>query len=342
MKRSSCLSALLPVLLASAHALCPAACASGPTQTGAANQAADIPGLLKKLIAADEVERGDLMDQFDQIQDANLLVPPVLAALDTVDPQQAWKLLDILARFPNATKPGPLIRLAAKFVGNVPLQVTTQLSALGDRARPPIVEAIRDACLSWQPVPQYAGPTKADDAELRQRTTKAQAFLDWATVTLAQTGPQGVDAALQMLHAQDACHRTAASEALAKYALSYGPELKTLVVPAITAALSDHDTAVQGAAANALEPIVGYDLTPLSPEIIEPLFSILRKNPDARARITAFSILRRGSREVAKKAAEIAVHDPDDELQNEADRFLEELSDQPQASVDFLSSHRLA
>jgi hypothetical protein len=37
------------------------------------------------------------MAQLDQIKDPDVLVPPVLAALDKVDPSDAWKLLDVLA-----------------------------------------------------------------------------------------------------------------------------------------------------------------------------------------------------------------------------------------------------
>jgi hypothetical protein len=311
-------------------ALMAISCPSGKAQqTSQVTQTPDVNALLQKLIAADETERRVVMDELDQIQDPKILVPPLLAALDTVDPKEAWKLLDVLSRFPEATKPEPLIRLAQRSEV-VPNTLTTQISSLGARARPSLIKAISDACTNWQPVPENTPAEDSGNQELKEGSAKAGGFMRWAATTLSQTGSQGVDTLLKKLHDRDACHRTAAADGLIGYAMSYGPELKAQVVPAISAALRDHDVLVQRAAVTVLEPIIGYNLAPLSTQMIAALFSILKANPDAEARNIAFRMLRHTTPATARKAAEIARHDSNEELQNAAEQFLDELSDPPQ------------
>jgi hypothetical protein len=300
-------------------------------ETNQTAQAPDVGTLIQKLIAADEIQRRAVMEELDQIQDPKLVVLPLLAALDTVDPKEAWKLLDILARFPEATKPELLIRLAQRS-DVVPNTLTTQLSSLGARARPPLIQAISDACTNWQPAPENNSEGDADNPKQEQseESMKAERFFRWAATTLAQTGPQGVDVLLKMLHDRDACHRTAASDGLIDYALGYGPELKARVVPGISAALTDRDVLGQKGAVTVLEPLVGFNLASLTPQMITTLFSILKNNPDFSARDIAFRMLRQSSRVNARKAAQIASHDANEELRNAAEQYLEELPDPPQ------------
>jgi hypothetical protein len=59
-----------------------------------------------------------------------------------------------------------------------------------------------------------------------------------------------------------------------------------------------------------VETMIGYQRDALKPEMIKSLFAILRTHPDVEARRAAFDLLRQASGDVAKKAAEIASHDP--------------------------------
>jgi len=309
-----------------------------PIASGQATKQSDIKALIQKLIDADDVERPLVMEQLDQIKDPNALVPPLLAALEVVDPKEAWKLLDVLARFPGAVKPAPLLRLARRTAaGNLNMlqqpQLSAQLLAAGSSVREEIVKAISDACVTWTPNGED-GPSSSDEktTESPDQAINLQAFLDWAAKTLAATGPQGVDELLQMLGGHDACRRQAAQDGISQYLLEDEElELKP-VMRRLTEDLANADPGVQKAAMSVIEPIIGFHRAPFSAELIKPLFVILKNNPDAEARSTAFRLLCRGSASTRKKAAEIASHDSNEELQNVALELLEQIAEPSQPS----------
>lgn len=282
----------------------------------------DVPALLEELAASGETQRGQLMDQLHQIQDPNLIVPPVLAALDTVDPQDAWKLLDVLAPFSNLAKPEPLIRLARR-CDRVPLTI---LATIGAPARTALIKAIADECVTWKPSsPENQGddgPAGDEDSQTR----RSQAFMEWAAKTLGSISPAGLDHLLQMLLSHDACQSNVARTGLTSYVLNSEPPADPRIVRALSAALNAPDAIVQAAAVQIVEPLIGFQYAKLTPGVTKSLFSILKAHPDAEIRSRALSLLLKASDDTPKKAAEIASHDPDGRVQDVAANFFEELS----------------
>ncbi|HMD40652.1 MAG TPA: hypothetical protein VKH15_15310 [Candidatus Acidoferrum sp.] len=285
----------------------------------------DVPALLQKLVASGEAQRGQIMDQLHQIQDPNLIVPPVLAALDTVDPQDAWKLLDVLAPFSHLARPEPLIRLARRYV-HVPSTIETQLATIGAPARTALLKAIADECVIWEPLsPENQtddGPASDEDPQTR----RSQAFMEWVARTLGSISPAGLDDLLQMLRSHDACQSNVARAGLISYVLNSAPPADQRIVRALSAALNAPDPILQAAAVQIVEPVIGFQYAKLTPGLTKSLFSILKTHPDAEIRSRALSLLLQASGDTPKKAAEIASHDSDGSIQDLAANFLEELS----------------
>jgi hypothetical protein len=294
-------------------------------QTNASNQPPDVPSLIQNLANADEIERGSIMDQLEQIKDPDVLVPPVLAALDKVDPRDAWKLLDVLARFTDSVKPEPLIRLARRS-NPLPPTLEPQLIAMGDRARAPLLKAIDDACVTWKPAPPMSN-SEADDEDTgsQNQAEHSQNFLYWASNALVDMGSAGLNDLLQMLRGRNAYQQNAAQFALTQYALGVEPTLDPHVVRGLSDALAAADPAVQKAAVAVVETMIGFGRATLSAEMIKSLFAILKAHPDAEARRAAFGLLRRAKGDTPRRAAEIASHDTNDSIQNAAADFLENL-----------------
>jgi hypothetical protein len=313
-----------------ASALLPLACILGlltpaSAQTNTSNQQPDVASLIQNLTNADEIERGSIMDQLDQIKDPNVVVPPVLAALDKVDPRDAWKLLDVLARFTDSVKPEPLIRLARRS-DPVPPTLITQVISMGDRGRAPLRKAIDDACVNWKPEPSISNSeTDDEDADSQNQAAHSQNFLNWASSALAGMGSAGLNDLLQMLRGRSACQQNAAQFALTQYALGVAPTLDPRLVHALSDALAAADPTVQKAAVAVVEAMIGYGRATLSPEITKSLFAILKTHPDAEARRAAFGLLRHAKGATPGRAAEIASHDPDESIQNAATEFIENL-----------------
>jgi hypothetical protein len=294
-------------------------------QTNATNQEPDVASLIQNLANADEIERGSIMAQLEQIKDPDALVPPVLVALDKVDPRDAWKLLDVLARFTDSVKPEPLIRLAGRS-DPPPPTLEPQLIAMGDRARAPLLKAIDDACVVWKPAPPMSNSEADDeDTDSQNQAAHSQNFLDWASNTLADMGSAGLNDLLQMLRGRNACQQNAAQFALTQYALGVTPTLDPRVVHGLSDALAAADPNVQKAAVAVVESMIGFDRAALSPEIIKSLFAILKTHPDAEARRAAFGLLRHAKGDAPRRAAEIASRDVDESIQNSATDFLENL-----------------
>ena len=288
----------------------------------------DVPALLQKLVASGEAQRGQIMDQLHQIQDPNLIVPPVLAALDTVDPQDAWKLLDVLAPFSHLARPEPLIRLARRYV-HVPSTIETQLATIGAPARTALLKAIADACTTWKPLPTKDLPSNdGPDGEVEDdpQAVRPQPFMEWAARTLASISSSGLDDLIQMLRSRDACRINVARAGLISYVLNSQPPADPRIVRALSAALNAPDPIVQAAAVQIVEPVIGYQYAKLTPGLTKSLFSILKTHPDAEIRSRALSLLLQASGDTPKKAAEIASHDSDGSIQDLAANFLEELS----------------
>jgi hypothetical protein len=294
-------------------------------QTNASNQPPDVVALVNNLADADEIERGSIMDQLEQIKDPDVLVPPVLAALDKVDPRDAWKLLDVLARFTDSVKPEPLIRLARRS-DPPPPTLEPQLIAMGDRARAPLLKAIDDACVTWKPAPPMSNSeADGEDTGSQNQAEHLQNFLNWASSALADMGSAGLNDLLQMFRGRNACQQNAAQYALTQYALGVAPTLDPHVVRGLSDALAAADPAVQKAAVAVVETMIGFGRATLSAEMIKSLFAILKTHPDAEARRAAFSLLRRAKGDTRRRAAEIASHDTDESIQNAATDFLENL-----------------
>ena len=294
-------------------------------QISTSNQQPDVASLIRKLADADEVERGSIMEQLEQIKDPDVLVPPALVVLDKVDPRDAWKLLDILARFTDSVKPEPLIRLARRS-DPPPPTLEPQLIAMGDRARAPLVKAIDDACVTWKPEPSISNSeTDDEDTDSQNQAARSQNFLNWASRALADMGSAGLNDLLQMLRGHRACQQNAAQFALTQYALGVAPTLDPRVVHGLSDALAAADPSVQKAAVAVVETMIGFGRATLSPEIIKSLFAILKTHPDPEARRAAFDLLRHASGDIPKKAAEIASHDTDYNIQNSAIEFIEDL-----------------
>jgi hypothetical protein len=294
-------------------------------QTNTSNQPPDVVSLVNNLADADEIERGSIMEQLEQIKDPDVLVPPVLVALDKVDPRDAWKLLDVLARFTDSVKPEPLIRLARRS-DPPPPTLEPQLIAMGDRARTPLLKAIDDACVTWKPVPPMSNSeADGEDTDSQIQAAHFQNFLNWASSALADMGSAGLNDLLRMLRGRNACQQNAAQYALTQYALGVAPTLDPHVVRGLSDALAAPDPTVQKAAVAVVETMIGFGRATLSGEMIKSLFAILKAHPDAEARRAAFSLLRRAKGDTPRRAAEIASHDTDDSIQNGATDFLENL-----------------
>jgi hypothetical protein len=305
-------------------------CILGPrttasAQTNSSNQQPDVASLIQNLADADEIERGSSMDQLEQINDPDVLVPPVLAALDKVDPRDAWKLLDVLARFTDSVKSEPLIRLARRS-DPPPTTLKPQLISMGDRARVPLVNAIDDACTTWKPAPPISNSeTDSEDADSHNQAEHSQNFLYWASNALADMGSAGLNNLMQMLRGHNACQQNAAQFGHTQYALGVTPTLDPHVVRGLSDALAAADPTIQKAAVAVVETMIGFGRATLSPEMTKSLFAILKTHPDAEARRAAFGLLRRAKGDTPSRAAEIASHDTDESIQNAAADFLENL-----------------
>jgi hypothetical protein len=294
----------------------------------------DVEALIQKLIDADAVERGPVMEQLDLIQDPAVIVPPTLAALERVDPQQSWKLLDVLARFPGAVKPAPLLHLGRRAGVGIPRlqpQLSAQLLASGVSVRAEIAQSISDACVGWAPIREDP-PADTDEPaiEARNQARNLQAFLDWAAEVLGTTGSAGADDLLKMLRGDDACHQRAAQAGLSRSALKYDDKLLAHVMQGLAGALATADPAVQKSAMDAISAIVGFGRAALPADMVEPLLAILKSCPDPEARFTAFKILCSGPGGIPRKAAKIALHDPDENISDSALRFLGAANERPE------------
>ena len=291
-----------------------------PTQT---QSRPNVGALLQRLPSADDTERGVIMDELDKIKAPDEIVPVVLTALDQVDPRDAWKLLDVLARFPGAADPATLVRLARRTSPAFPETLRPQLVTLGEPARKELLNAIDIACRTWQP-PLENNETLPDDGSLalQQESQRIERFLVWAGSALATTGSAGLDDLDRLLQSHNACHRRAAQDGLADAASEGDKETQTRVFRFIRKALSDPDTGVQQAAVLTLNMMIGSNQFGLSADMQPALFAILKTNPHSDARFAAFSILRTGSSDIRKRAANIALHDSDEEIKDSAESLL--------------------
>jgi hypothetical protein len=279
--------------------------------------------LIQQLEMAEGHDRDVIMDQLDQIHDADVLVPPLLTALDQVDPRIAWKLLDVLARFPTAHPEAQLVRLA-KRADPIPRDMEPFL--IGEPARKELLKALSEACVTWQPPAKNIDDARMDDlTDEDQAAAKTQRFLEWLGSGIGQSGSAGLDKLLDMLRDHSACRQTAARGGLVSIILgagSIGPKL----VDGVTAALADPDPRVQLSAVTVLGYLVGFSRATLSKAMLLPLFSILKSHPDSEARSSAFAVLRSGPGDTPKRAAQLALHDSDEHIQESAENLLEALS----------------
>jgi hypothetical protein len=282
-----------------------------------------VDGLIEQLESAEGHDRGVIMDQLDQIHDADVLVPSLLTALDRVDPQNAWKLLDVLARFPSAHPEAQLVRLA-KRADPIPRDLEPFL--IGEPARKELLKAVADVCATWQPPAKNPDDARTEElTDEDQAAAKTQRFIEWLGSAIGQSGSVGLDQLLAMLRDHNACHQTAARGGLNSVILGAGI-IDPKLVDGVTAALSDPDPRVQFSAVTVLEPLIGYGRAPLSKEMLPPLFAILKSHPDSEARSSAFSVLRSGQGDTPKRAAQLALHDADENIQESAYNLLEALS----------------
>lgn len=296
---------------------------ASPTTFAQSDKKPTVAELLQRLESAEGPGRDRLMEQLDQIQDADVLVPAILAELDRVDPENVAKLLDVLARFPGAHAEAPLVRLAER-ADQIPRDLEPFLK--GEPARNELLQALAQTCASWKP-----SSKNLDDAPLDELTAedqialKSQKLIEWLGNALGQTGSTGLDQLLVMLRDHSACRQLAAKAGLTFNILQSG-STEPRMVKSVTAALSDPDPAVQHTAVSVLEPMIGYNAAPLSKEMLQPLFAILKSNPEFDARRAAFAVLKQAHGDTPKKAAELASHDPDGNLQRYAEEFLDQLS----------------
>lgn len=280
--------------------------------------------LIQQLEVAEGPARDRVMEQLDQIHDADVLVPPLLAALSDVDPKNAPKLLDVLARFPDAPVAAPLVQLARR-ADRIPQGLEPFLT--GAPARKELLKALTDACASWKPPAKNPDASGAEQpAEEDTDAAKSQGFIKWVGRALGQAGSEGLDQLLSMLRDPDACRQSAVEEGLVSNLAGTG-KLDPRIVNAVSAALRDSHARVQGTAVDVVSAIVGFDMAPLSKDTLEPLFAILKTNPDYEVRRDALYLLERGPGDVPKKAAELALHDANENIQMNAGKFLDELSD---------------
>lgn len=279
--------------------------------------------LIQQLEIAEGHQRDLVMDQLDQIHDADLLVPPLLAALDQVDPQNAWKLLDVLARFPSARPEAQLVRLA-KRADPIPRDMEPFL--IGESARKELLKALADVCATWQPPAKKFGDARMEElTDEDQVAAKTQRFIQWLGSGIGQSGSAGLDRLLVMLRDHNACRQTAARGGLDSIILGAG-SIDPKLVNGVTDALSDPDPRVQLSAVTVLESLIGFGRAPLSKAMLPPLFSILKSHPNSEARSSAFAVLRSGPGDTPKRAAQLAMHDADENIQESAYNLLEALS----------------
>jgi hypothetical protein len=290
----------------------------------------NIDELIQRLETAEGHERDVVMEELDQIQDANVLVPPLLAALDRDDPQNAWKLLDVLARFPDVQLAAPLVRLARRAD---PIPRGMEPFLVGEPATKELLKVVTEVCDSWKPSAENADAASAEElteAEKEDRESgdakKFRRFIEWAGSMLGQTDSVGISELLAMLRDHSACRQTAAKAALTASAVVRSDKLEPQIVKGVSAALADADVSVQRTAVDILYSMNGYRGTKVSGGMIRPLFSILKTHPDSSTRYFAFRLLQTAPGDTPKRAAEIAAHDPDPQLQDTAETFLEKLS----------------
>ncbi len=286
----------------------------------------NVDELIQRLEAAEGQERDVVMEELDQIQDADVLLPPLLAALDRADPQNARKLLDVLARFPGAQLAAPLVRLAQR---TDPIPRGMEPFLVGEPARKELLKALTAACASWKPSAKDADDAAAEEVTQGEReeresseTRKSRKFIEWAGAALGRTDPAALGELLVMLRDHGACRQAAAKAGLMSVILE-SEKLDPQMVKGVTVALGDADASIQRAAVDLLYSMNGYRGTRVSRDMLKPLFLILETHPDSGTRFAAFKLLRAASGDTPIRAAEIAVHDADGELQDTAERFLE-------------------
>src|SRR5260370_29109323 len=153
----------------------------------------NVDELIQRLEAAEGHERDVVMGELDQIKDADVVVPPLLAPLRHSDPHSARKLLDVLARFPGVPLTVPLVRLARR---GDPLPRGTKALLVGEPARKELLKALTEVCASWKPPAKNAddaGAEELTEAEKEEResdeTRKSRRFIEWAGTALGQTEP---------------------------------------------------------------------------------------------------------------------------------------------------------
>ncbi len=302
--------------------------AQSPRSLTQSNKKPNIEELIQRLEASEGHERDVVMEELDQIQDADVLVPPLLAALDRDDPQNAWKLLDVLARFPSVQLTVPLVRLA-RLADPIPRGVEPFLA--GEPARKELLKALTKVCASWKPPaknPDDAGAEELTEARKEERESdeerKSRRFTEWAGAMLGQTDSAGLADLLVMLRDHSGCRQTAAKAGLHSV-VSKAEKLDPQMVTGVTAALGDADVNVQRAAVDILYSMNDRG-TKVSGDMVRPLLLILKTHPDFGTRYAAFRLLRSAPGDTPKRAAEIAVHDADAQLQDVAETFLWEHS----------------
>src|SRR5260370_33411181 len=225
--------------------------AQSPRSLTQSNKKTNIEELIQGLKAAEGHERDVVMEELDQIQDADVLVPPLLAALDRNDPQNAWKLLDVLARFPGVQLTVPLVRLA-RLADPIPRGVEPFLA--GEPAKKELLKALTEVCASWKPPAKNAddvGAEELTEAEKEEResdeTRKSRRFIEWAGTALGHTEPAALGDLLAMLRDHSACRQAAAKDGLMSI-VSEAEKLDPQVVKGVTTALGDAAGGVQRAA----------------------------------------------------------------------------------------------
>jgi HEAT repeat protein len=287
----------------------------------------NVDELIQRLEASEGHERDAVMEELDQIQDADVLVPPLLAALDRDDPQNARKLLDVLARFPGVQLTVPLVRLARR-ADPIPRGIEPFL--VGEPARKELLKAVTEVCASWKPPVKNTDDAGEEltEAEKEEResdeTRKSRRFIEWAGEALGHTDPAALGDLLAMLRDHSACRQAAAKDGLMSI-VSEAEKLDPQVVKGVTTALGDADVGVQRAAVSILY-LMNDRGTRVSRDMLKPLFLILKTHPDSGTRSAAFRLLRTAPGDTPIRAAEIAVHDPDGQLQDIAETLLEEHS----------------
>jgi len=203
----------------------------------------------------------------------------------------------------------------------------------GEPARKELLKALAEVCASWKPPAKNtdnADTEESTEAQKEERESdeerKSRRFLEWAGAMLGQTDPAGLGELLAMLRDHNACRQTVAEAGLIAAVSEEPGRHDPRIVKEVTAALGDQDTGVQRVAAAILRNIVGFGEVPLSKDMVEPLFLILKTHPDSGARYAAFILLTGGPGDISKRAAAIAANDTDTYISRDGERFLEDLS----------------